>query len=64
MKKNNIESLSGQILFVGIDVHKKSFHVTLRTNQIRMSPITRSGKADLRGMLVEAAWGELLVQAR
>ena len=31
MKKENIESLSGQTLFVGIDVHKKSFHVTLRT---------------------------------
>ena len=29
MKKDNIESLSGQTLFVGIDVHKKSFHVTL-----------------------------------
>ena len=56
MKKNNIESLSGQTLFVGIDVHKKSFHVTLRTNQIRMGHITRTGKADLRGMLVEAAW--------
>ena len=28
MKKDNIESLSGQTLFVGIDVHKKSFQVT------------------------------------
>ena len=56
MKKDNIESISGQTLFVGIDVHKKSFHVTLRTDQIRMGPISRSGKADLRGMLVEAAW--------
>ena len=56
MKKDNIESISGQTLFVGIDVHKKSFHVTLRTDQIRMGPITRSGKADLRGMLVEAVW--------
>ena len=31
MKKDNIESLSDQTLFVGIDVHKKSFHVTFRT---------------------------------
>ena len=31
MKKINIESLSGQTLFVGIDVYKKTFHVTLRS---------------------------------
>ncbi len=31
MEKVYIESLSGQTLFVGIDAHKKSFHVTLRT---------------------------------
>ena len=37
MKKDNIESLSGQTLFVGIDVHKKSFHVTLRTFDCEMS---------------------------
>ena len=30
-EKINIESLSGQTLFVGIDVHKKTFHVTLRS---------------------------------
>ena len=36
MKKDNIESLSGQTLFVGIDVHKKSFHVTLRTFDCEM----------------------------
>ena len=37
MKKDNIESLSGQTLFVGIDVHKKSFHVTFRTFDCEMS---------------------------
>ena len=37
MKKDNIESLSGQTLFVGIDVHKKSFHVTLRTFDCEIS---------------------------
>ena len=26
------------------------------SDQVRMGQITRSGKADLRGMLVEAAW--------
>ena len=31
MEKVNVESLSGQTLFVGIDAHKKTFHVTLRT---------------------------------
>ena len=37
MKKDNIESLSGQTLFGGIDVHKKSFHVTLQTSYCEMS---------------------------
>ncbi len=37
MKKDNIESLSGQTLFVGIDVYKKSFHVTLRTFDCELS---------------------------
>ena len=37
MKKDNIESLSGQTLFVGIDVYKKSFHVTFRTFDCEMS---------------------------
>ena len=37
MEKVNIESLSGQTLFVGIDVHKKSFHVTLRTFDCELS---------------------------
>ena len=36
-EKDNIESLSGQTLFVGIDVHKKSFHVTFRTFDCEMS---------------------------
>ncbi len=36
MAKVNIESLSGQTFFVGIDVHKKSFHVTLRTFDCEM----------------------------
>ena len=31
MEKVNIESLSGQTLFVGMDVHKKTFQVTLRS---------------------------------
>ncbi len=37
MKKNNIESLSGQTLLVGIEVHKKSFHETLRTFDCEIS---------------------------
>ena len=37
MRKDNIESLSGQNLFVGIDAHKKSFHVTLRTFDCELS---------------------------
>ena len=37
MKKINIESLSGQTLFVGIDAHKKSFHVTLRSFDCELS---------------------------
>ncbi len=37
MKKDNIESLSGQTLFVGIEVHKKSFHVTFRTFDCEIS---------------------------
>ena len=37
MKKINIESLSGQALFVGTDVHKKTFHVTLRTLDCELS---------------------------
>ena len=37
MKNDNFKSLSGQPLFVGIDVHKKSFHVTLRTFDCEMS---------------------------
>ena len=37
MKKDNIESLSGQTLYIGIDVHKKSFHVTFRTFDCELS---------------------------
>ena len=37
MEKVNIESLSGQTFFVGIDAHKKTFHVTLRTFDCELS---------------------------
>ncbi len=37
MKKDNIESLSGQPLFVGIGVHKKIFHVTFRSFDCEMT---------------------------
>ena len=49
MKKDNIESLSGQTLFVDIDVHKKSFHVTL--SQLLVYSWT---KASLRSGILES----------
>ena len=48
MKKDNIESLSGQTLCVGMDVHKKSFHVTLRTFDCEM-----------RSQSIPASWSAL-----
>ena len=44
MAKVNMESLSGQTLLVGIDAHKKSFHVTLCTfdrNGVRLASLQK-----------------------
>ncbi len=37
MKKINIESLLGQTIYIGIDVHKKTFHVTIRSFDCELS---------------------------
>jgi transposase len=44
MRPNRTEDLQGEDLFVGIDLHKRTWHITIRTTQIEVFSASIAGQ--------------------